>query len=93
MFKNMKRFIPAFIPLFYQLFKHFRRDLAHDGNIRKKDKTAEKLSTVEHLLVKMERKVQQNRQVYEKLAKNIMIWLLINSLLLIAILVKLFIIV
>jgi len=48
------------------------------------------MATVEHMLVRLERKIQQNRETYEKIATRIQIWLAINSVLLIAIAVKLF---
>ena len=87
---GFRRFLPAYLPLVFELFRHFRRDLSHNGNIRKTDKTAEKMATVEHMLVRLERKIQQNRETYEKIATRIQIWLAINSVLLIAIAVKLF---
>ena len=42
-------------------------------------------------MVRLEKKVQQNRDYYQKSIKGVRIWLAINSALLIAILVKLFI--
>jgi len=87
---GFKRFMPAFIPLAFELFRHYRRDLNHNGNIRKADKSAEKLATMEHMMVRLEKKIQQNRETYESIANKILIWLAINSILLIGIAVKLF---
>jgi len=87
---GFKRFIPAYIPLVFELIRHFRRDLSHNGNIRKTDNTTEKMATMEHMLVRLEKKIQVNRETYEKIAGRVIIWLAINSVLLIGIAVKLF---
>jgi len=86
-----KNFIPTFIPVVLELLSIFKRNAKHDQNIRKKDRTAEKIGSLEHLMVRLEKKVQQNRDYYQKSIKGVRIWLAINSALLIAILVKLFI--
>ena len=88
--KGFSRFMPAFIPLLFELLRHLRRDMSHNGNIRKTDKTMEKIATMEHLLVRLEKKIQHNRETYEKIALRITFWLALNSLLLIAIVLKLF---
>lgn len=90
MAKSFSRFIPAFIPLVFEIFRQYKRSFNHDGNIRKADKTAEKIATVEHMLVRLEKKIQLNRETFEKLAGRILIWLAINSALLIAIGIKVF---
>lgn len=84
------KYLPAFIPVLWSLLKHFQRDLSHNSNIRKTDKTMEKISTVEHMLVRLEKRIQLNRETFEKMARRVFIWLAINSALLIAILIKLF---
>ncbi len=58
MAQKFKRFIPTFIPLLFEVIRHFRRDSAHDRNIKKFDKSREQLSTIEHLLVKLEKNVK-----------------------------------
>ncbi|MDD4687120.1 MAG: hypothetical protein PHH38_03440 [Candidatus Cloacimonetes bacterium] len=85
-----KRFSPAYIPLLFEVFRHFKRDINHNGNIKKADHTAEKMATMEHMLVRLEKKIQYNREIYEKIANRIYLWLTINSVLLIAIGVKIF---
>jgi len=87
---GFRRFLPAYLPLIFELFRHFKRDMNHNGNIRKSDHTAEKMATMEHMLVRLERKIQQNRETYEKIATRVYIWLTINSILLIAIGLKIF---
>ncbi|MCB5271169.1 MAG: hypothetical protein LHW56_04915 [Candidatus Cloacimonetes bacterium] len=87
---GLSRFMPAFIPLMFEVFRHFKRDLSHNDNIRKTDKSAEKMATIEHMLVRLERKIQNNRDTYLKIANKVTIWLIINSALLVTILIKLF---
>lgn len=87
---GFKKFIPAFIPLAFELLRQVKRNNHHDSNIRKTDKTAEKIATVEHLLVRLEKKVQANREVYSKTASRIYIWMAGNSILLILIGLKVF---
>lgn len=85
---GMKKFLPAFIPLFFELMRHFKRNASHDNNIRRTDKTAEKIATVENLIVRLEKRVTLNREVYQKTAFRIYLWLAANSLLLLIILLK-----
>lgn len=89
MAKKISRYIPTFIPLVWEMLKLFNRNNKHDQNIKKKDHTAEKIGSLEHLMVRLEKKVQQNREIYRKCFNKVIIWLCINSILLIAILVKL----
>jgi len=88
--KTFSRFIPTFIPLFFELMRHLRRDANHNQNIKKSDKTAEKLGTMEHMMVRLEKKVQQNRDYYTRSYNQLRWWLILNSALLIAIFVKVF---
>lgn len=85
---GVKRFLPAFIPLFFELMRHIKRNANHDTNIRKTDHTAEKIATVENLIVRLEKKVQLNREVYQKTANKIYLWLAANSVVLLVILLK-----
>jgi len=70
--------------------RQFRRDTNHNQNIKKNDKSQEKLGTIEHLLLRLEKKVQFNRDVYVKSFSQLRIWLAVNSVILVAIAVKLF---
>ncbi len=88
--KGLKRFIPSFIPLVFELIQHFNRNKAHDQNIKKLDKTQEKLSTVEHMLVRLEKKIQTNRDEIQKLTIRIHIYLVANFIVLVAVLLKVF---
>jgi hypothetical protein len=87
---SFRRFLPAYLPLAFELFRHFKRDFSHNGNIRKADHTSEKIATVEHMLVRLEKKIQHNRETYEKIAYRIYLWLMLNSVIMIAIGIKIF---
>ncbi|MDP2172470.1 MAG: hypothetical protein Q8M98_03545 [Candidatus Cloacimonadaceae bacterium] len=87
---GIKKFIPAVLPLLWELFRHFKRDSGHNNNIKKFDKTQEKLATVEHLIVRLEKTVQQSRETTQTINNRLQIWLALNSAILIAIAVKLF---
>ncbi|MDZ4182610.1 MAG: hypothetical protein U1B83_07030 [Candidatus Cloacimonadaceae bacterium] len=82
--------IPTFIPLAFELLRHFKRDNNHNNNIKKFDKTQEKLATVEHLIVRLEKKVQQGKDSTQAISSRLQIWLALNSAILIAIAIKVF---
>lgn len=88
--KIFNRVIPAFIPLLFEVARHFRRDTNHNIDIKKFDKSQEKLGTIEHLLVRLEKKMIQHRDKAQAFNNRITWWLAINSALLVAIAVKLF---
>lgn len=88
--KTFKRFVPSFIPLLFELYRHFSRDHSHDQNIKKLDKTQEKLSTVEHMLVRLEKKIQTNREEIKKMAFRLQVYLIANFAVLLIVILKLF---
>lgn len=88
--KTFNRLIPAFIPLIFSLVRQFRISSAHDSKIKKHDKSQEKIATIEHLMVRMEKKMVVQRDQAKVFNYRIMWWLAINSALLVAIFVKLF---
>ena len=87
---KFKTMIPTFIPIVMEMMRVFKRNSKHDQDIKKKDRTAEKLGSLEHLMERLEKQVQHNRELYTKSLNKIRIWLCLNSILLIAILIKLF---
>ena len=88
--KIFNRVIPAFIPLLFEVARHFRRDTNHNIDIKKFDKSQEKLGTIEHLLVRLEKKMIQHRDNAQAFNNRITWWLALNSALLVAIAVKLY---
>lgn len=87
---TLKKILPAFIPVAFELVRHFKRDLTHNSNIKKIDETEEKLATIENLIVRVEKKALINRDEIKSFKTHFMIWAALNSALLIAVLVKLF---
>lgn len=87
---KFKKLIPTFIPVALELMRHFKRDVSHSNNIRKFNETEEKLSTIENLIVKLEKKSSVNRDEIRSLKTRFTIWMAINSALLIAVFIKLF---
>jgi hypothetical protein len=75
--KNYKKFLPSFIVLLFELLSHWKRDFSHNNNIKKIDKTSEQLGTIENLLVRLEKKIQHNRDMLDKLIFTVNISLLV----------------
>ncbi len=86
--KGIKRFLPPFLLIAYQLMNHWKRNLAHNHNIRKIDNTAEQLGTIEHMLVRLEKKIQLNKEMVDKLKFMLVFSMSLNFVLLIVILLK-----
>lgn len=88
--RSFKRYLPSFLILVFEVLKHFKRNVSHNNNIRKIDKTAEQLGTIEHMLVRLEKKIQLNRDMIDKLKLQLFLSMAINFVLLIFILLKVF---
>jgi hypothetical protein len=88
--KSIKRFLPSFLILVFQLMSQWKRNFSHNNNIRKIDKTAEQLGTIEHMLVRLEKKIQYNRDLVDKLKFQLIFSMAINLVLLLLVLLKLF---
>ncbi len=84
--KGFKRFLPALIPLIMEVMRRMKRDRIHDKEIEKIDQTQEKLSTLENLMVKMEKKSQTNREQMDKKLAAIKTFLIVNTILLLVVL-------
>lgn len=82
---NFKKILPLMIPLIIEVSRYLRPGITAPS----KDKSHNQVATLENLLVRMERKVQENRLQVYKLRKLIIVWSTINSALLVAILVRL----
>ncbi|MCB5224522.1 MAG: hypothetical protein WCY21_07250 [Candidatus Cloacimonadaceae bacterium] len=87
---NLKKLVPTFIPVAFELMRQFKRDVNHNSNIRKINEAEEKLATIEHLIVKIEKRAIVNRDEIRAIKTRFTIFATINSALLIAILIKLF---
>ncbi len=88
--KKYKRFLPSFITILFELLEHWKRHSTQNSNIKKFDKTSEQLGTIEHMLVRLEKKIQTNRDLVDKLKLLLYVSLAANLLLLIIILARVF---
>jgi hypothetical protein len=88
--KGFKRFLPSFITIAFELMDHWKRDTAHNSNIKKLDKTNEQLGTIEHMLVRLEKKIQTNRELVDKIRIILFFSVAANVLLLLLIVLKVF---
>lgn len=87
---TLRKLLPAFIPLAWKFAHQVKRNMNHNSDIKKFDKTEDKLLTIENLIVRLEKKAMVNREEVRAANTRLQIWLAINSALLIAIVVKLF---
>lgn len=72
-----------------EIFKHWFADKQHALRIRKIDKVSDKLGTMEHLIVKLEKKTKQNKDDIIAIRKELFWMKIINITLMLAILIML----
>ncbi len=66
------------------------RKAKHDGFTNKGDRTEEQIATIENMLVRLEKKIQENRTLVETVRLRLYIGWSVNFVLLILILLKVF---
>ena len=71
-------FFLKLIPLITTLAKTFMMNTKHDYKIKTFDKTKEKINTIEHLIVKLEKKVNETRNEIDDLRQQILFSRLMN---------------
>jgi Fe2+ transport system protein B len=80
----MKTF-EKYLPFIFSFIKSFITNTRHSKKIKNYDKTKEKLETIEHILVKLEKKIGDTRNELESLKREIMLSRLMNLVLFILI--------
>lgn len=65
--------ITGFINMFFDMIKHFLHDFENMRKVKKIDHITEKFSTLEHMLIRLEDKIQENHYRLEEL-KNRILW-------------------
>jgi hypothetical protein len=65
--------------LVFDLMKHFVRDMENARTAKRVDKFAHKISSLEHLVVKMDAKIQENRRQLEDMRMRL-VWSLVLNL-------------
>ena len=81
----MKMNIVKYLPLFATFLKTIMVTAKHDHKVRSFDKTKAKIDTIEHMLVKLEKKVGECRNEIENLRQQIMFSRVVNMVLLVLI--------
>lgn len=79
--------ITGLINASFDVLKHFIKDFENMRKVKKIDKFSDKFSTLEHLLVRLEKRMDENRRQIEDL-KNRILWG--NIIIIILILINLF---
>ena len=79
--------ITGLINTFFDIIKHFVKDFENMRKVKKIDKFSDKFSTLEHLLIRLEKRMDENRHQIEDL-KNRILWG--NIVIIILILINLF---
>ena len=71
--KNSNPLISNFISLMFDLLKHFIKDFENIKKVKKIDKFDDKILTLEHLIIKLQGRLQENRMLIEDI-KNRVFW-------------------
>ena len=66
-------FLSGLINIFFDMIKHFIKDFDNMRKVKKIDTAAEKFSALEHMLIRLEEKINDNWRVVEDL-KNKLLW-------------------
>lgn len=61
------------INMFFEMIKHFFKDFENMKKLKKIDSMQDKFASIEHMLVRLEDKIQENRHQIEDL-KNRILW-------------------
>ena len=64
--------VTGFVTAFFDIVKHFINDLDNRQKVKKIDKYQEGLQNVEHLIIRLEDKLEQNRRDIEDLKSRLM---------------------
>lgn len=71
--KKQSPIVIGLITMFFDMVKHFFKDFENMRKVKKIDNFADKFSGLEHMLVRLEDKIQENRYQIEDL-KNRLLW-------------------
>ena len=66
-------FLSGLINIFFDMIKHFIRDFDNMRKVKKIDTATEKFSALEHMLIRLEEKINDNWKVVEEL-KSKLLW-------------------
>ena len=64
--------LTSIIKLFSDMIKHFIKDFENMRKVKKIDNIADKFSSLEHMLIRLENKIRENRKLIEDLKTRIL---------------------
>ena len=65
--------LSGLINMFFDMIKHFFKDFENMKKVKKIDSMQDNFSTIEHMLIRLEDRIQENRRQIEDL-KNRILW-------------------
>jgi len=71
--KKSGPFISGLINIFFDMIKHFIKDFENMRKVKKIDTAAEKFFALEHMLIRLEERINDNWKVVEEL-KTKLLW-------------------
>ena len=77
----MKLSIFQYLPFLFSVFKTFFLQSKHSYRVKNFNKTKEKIDTIEHMLVKVEKRIRETRSDIEELRKQVLFSRVINLIL------------
>jgi hypothetical protein len=86
---KMLNTILKFVPFAFTIFKTFFLEKKHDYKVKHFNQTREKINTIENMIVKVEKKIRENRVEIEELRKQIILSRIINIMLFVIVILML----
>ena len=86
----ISKLVPALSTIITEVVQQRMRDMKQITNIKKHDKTEQSLQTIEHMLVRLENKISENRKTIEEFRIKFFLSGLLNLVLLVIILLRVF---
>jgi len=83
--KKSSPFLSGLINIFFDMIKHFIKDFDNMRKVKKIDSAAEKFSALEHMIIRLEEKINDNWKVIEELKSKLLWGNVINIVLLLVI--------
>ncbi len=71
--KSSNPIVSKFVSLIFDLAKHFIKDFENIRKVKKIDKFDDKFHSLEHLIIKMQDKIEKNRMMLDEM-KNRILW-------------------
>lgn len=71
--KKQSPIVIGMINMFFDMIKHFFKDFENMKKVKKIDNFTDRFSSLEHMIVRLEDKIQENRYQIEDL-KNRLLW-------------------